>query len=282
MGAWRSTGILLTKRCNYQCRHCYLSCHSGAASQNIEQVKKIIDHFPENVTNIYLSGGEPFVEKKLLYDVLTYLSSRRFPALGGIITVRTNGFWGCNEAVARRIIDELLGLNLKFTVRLYMAYDAFHKEQGLKLDYLIRIREMVDRVSEKKKGLLANFYKNINTVNPVGRAVSRVPRKQWHKEYGCIVFLKPNFYDLVVDCNGVVHACCWLVPPVLGNAVNDPITEILKKATSDKIYQLLEEKGVKGVASFLGWPKEAVEKEIIEGGECWLCSKIFSKIKKSE
>lgn len=279
--AFRRMGILLTEKCNYQCNHCYLSCHPQGKSLSFEYAKKIVDNFPENITVIWLSGGEPFVEKQLLYDTLGYLSSRHFPVMEKLICVRTNGFWGRDEVVAQRIINELLDLNLEFTVRLMMSYDVFHKEQGLKWEYLTRIQRMVNEISTKNEKLKVDLPTSMTTLAcPIGRAISKVPKKQWWKETECVnhVNLKPDYYDLIVDFNGQVHGCCRQLPPVLGNAVNKPMAKILGDARSNRIFQLLEEKGIKEVASFLGWSKKDIERKVKEGGECWLCGKVFPKI----
>lgn len=275
----RRIGILLSRKCNYQCRHCYISCHPQGESMDLESVKKIVNNFPENVTGIYLSGGEVFFQKKLLYDVLVYLSSCDFPLTNTDVVVGTNGFWGHNDAIAKRIVNELIDLNLKFPIHLLMSYDSFHKEQGSKLDNLKRIKRIVDGVPPERLTAQMGINKD-KFVFPIGRAASSVPRRRWKKNSKCVKFvhLKPDYYHVVVDFKGDVHLCCLLTPPILGNAINNPMIKILEDAHSNKLFKLLEQKGISEVASSLGWSKKDIERKIKEGGECWLCDRVFSKI----
>src|SRR5262249_38248279 len=94
-------GILLTSRCNINCRHCCNdsgTAHTGAVS--FESIAHLIDSASEiaSIPEIGISGGEPFLFPDLLHRVVAYAGARGYSS-----SITTNGFWGRSTAMPRHL-----------------------------------------------------------------------------------------------------------------------------------------------------------------------------------
>src|SRR3989338_10954895 len=90
---WETTG-----RCNLGCAHCCISATNSHSSNDItlDDAKKVVDEFSQNdVTSVYISGGEPLLWKPV-YDLLSHIDGK------GIFTsLATNGMCIDDGATAR-------------------------------------------------------------------------------------------------------------------------------------------------------------------------------------
>lgn len=104
----------ITGRCNLKCRHCYLSAPQAKYGElSTEECFRIIDELASgNVSQISLTGGEPFVRKDFwqLVDRLTEKGIR-------ITQISTNGYL-LNEDVLEKFNNR--GLHPDFT----LSYDG--------------------------------------------------------------------------------------------------------------------------------------------------------------
>ncbi|AET69217.1 radical SAM additional 4Fe4S-binding domain protein [Desulfosporosinus orientis DSM 765] len=68
----------VTGRCNLNCRHCYMDAPSGQPGEiPFLEMKRLLDKFEQaNITEVSLTGGEPFMRKDLL-DLIRQLTARR-------------------------------------------------------------------------------------------------------------------------------------------------------------------------------------------------------------
>lgn len=89
----------ITGRCNYQCRHCFMSAPDYHGEDlSLVQCVRIMDELVENgVYNVSLTGGEPLVNPRF-YEILDAMQER------GLIldTIYSNG-----ELVDGALLDEL-------------------------------------------------------------------------------------------------------------------------------------------------------------------------------
>lgn len=89
----------ITGRCNYNCRHCFMSAPDYKGSDpTLEQCTGILDQLAENgINNISITGGEPLVSPHF-YDILDEMVKR-----GMILdTIYSNG-----KLVDETLLDEL-------------------------------------------------------------------------------------------------------------------------------------------------------------------------------
>ena len=83
-------GLVLTNKCNLQCRHCRVNSRETEA-MSFEEAKAMIDSFyDEGGRTLYLEGGEPFLWKDNSYgieDIIRYSHNRGYYS----IVIYTNG-----------------------------------------------------------------------------------------------------------------------------------------------------------------------------------------------
>lgn len=123
---------VFTQLCNDKCDHCYnLSGPQGARLTEAECMA-IIEHLPEKIDRLILSGGEPLAEKKLLFAILDRLRARYGSATQ--IMLQTNG-----DLLTGPLLDKLLKKGVtRFDIA---SIDRFHKHAGTRLMLLAELFE---------------------------------------------------------------------------------------------------------------------------------------------
>lgn len=108
--------IQITEKCNFKCRHCFLSADGGGKQLSLEQIdKQVLPFCVENkVTKVTLTGGEPLFHSECISII------NRFLNLGINVTVCTNG-----SLITEELLQKIVDLKkIKFNVSL----DAFSQE----------------------------------------------------------------------------------------------------------------------------------------------------------
>ncbi len=104
----------ITGRCNYRCKHCYMSAPDAKLGElSHDEVMSIIDQFEQcGIMNVSLTGGEPLVRKDFL-EIVDALLQRDIR----ITTIYSNG-----RLVTDHLLDELekRGIHPEFN----MSYDG--------------------------------------------------------------------------------------------------------------------------------------------------------------
>jgi Radical SAM superfamily/4Fe-4S single cluster domain len=123
---------VFTQLCNDQCDHCYnLSGPQGARISEAECMQ-IIEHLPERIDRLILSGGEPLADKKLLYAILDRLVERYGRQTQ--IMLQTNG-----DLLNGEILDTLIAKGVtRFDIA---SIDRYHKHSGDRLMVLAELFE---------------------------------------------------------------------------------------------------------------------------------------------
>jgi radical SAM protein with 4Fe4S-binding SPASM domain len=80
----------LTRRCNLECAHCYMSASAGADTRGeltTDECRRVIDEIAEINPNVFLilTGGEPLLRRDI-WDIAAYAGAKRFTTVLG-----TNG-----------------------------------------------------------------------------------------------------------------------------------------------------------------------------------------------
>ncbi len=102
----RALGLTLTYRCNASCDHCY-NVSGPSRSPACLGWSETSDHLEDwvlaGVTDVGLSGGEPFLYPERVVELVRHLKRLRVP----LVSPFTNGAWGADAARAARILSEL-------------------------------------------------------------------------------------------------------------------------------------------------------------------------------
>jgi AdoMet-dependent heme synthase len=119
----------LTRRCNLECAHCYMSASAGADTRGeltTAECRRVIDEIAAVNPNVFLilTGGEPFLRKDL-FEIAAYAAERRFTTVFG-----TNGLL-LREAEARRMREHnVLGASISLDSTVRARHDAFRRLPG--------------------------------------------------------------------------------------------------------------------------------------------------------
>jgi radical SAM protein with 4Fe4S-binding SPASM domain len=116
----------LTRRCNLECAHCYLSAHAGAdtgGELTTWECRRVIDEIAQVNPNVFLilTGGEPLLRRDL-WDIAAYAAEQRFT-----IVVGTNGVL-LREREAKRMREHgVLGASISLDSTDPARHDAFRR-----------------------------------------------------------------------------------------------------------------------------------------------------------
>jgi organic radical activating enzyme len=126
---------VITHNCNDKCDHCYNSSKPKGVELSPDEAEQVISHFPtkENAPlRLIISGGEPLVNRKLLYFCLDKLHERYGDAPQYML--QTNG-----DLLTESILDEILAHHI---TRIDIAsIDRYHKAKGERASILKSLLE---------------------------------------------------------------------------------------------------------------------------------------------
>jgi radical SAM protein with 4Fe4S-binding SPASM domain len=119
----------LTRRCNLECAHCYLSAHAGAdrsGELTTAECRRVIDEIAEVNPSVFLilTGGEPLLRADL-WEIAAYAAERSFTTVLG-----TNGVL-LREREARLMRERgVLGASISLDSTDPARHDAFRRLPG--------------------------------------------------------------------------------------------------------------------------------------------------------
>ena len=256
-------GLILTERCDVACRHCWFSCgpdrdatmSRGRAEAVIDQARALGARW------VSFTGGEPFLERRLLLDLVAYASGR------GLHTEAvTNCNWAKSQTGALETLRPLAEAGL---TALNMSVDDFHQEQiplervrhcfeatkelGLKPVFMvatqkgsaITARSLPDLLGDQGIQLMGEPRKTrpsalaVETLfTPVGRG-AQVEAADLTMD-AATVRCESVLTDIGVTPRGDVLPCCGPLAcredAVLGNIEDEPLGEILSRARNDSRF----------------------------------------------
>ncbi len=225
-------GILITTKCSTGCKHCI---YGGLKRENITKItiKKGLKLFKTlNISNIGISGGEPFES----YETLVFLIQegvKTFPAKKLFLITSAN--WAKTSQEIEEKLDPLFVLGLK---NLIISIDSFHLEKinsrnyFLILNYLNR-KGIVPIISVRynkdinKYRKLFEIIKNEYDVKIFTKKISRAGNaallkdeeidadirgvKKFRKKFDTFYvnnYIRPQCLQLTLFPNGDIHLCC--------------------------------------------------------------------------
>jgi len=182
--------IELTKKCNLQCRHCYVSTCDGSvkylkeSQMTCDNIHDLISQVDElGVMELQLTGGEPFILSYAL-DIVKEAQGRLIPC-----SIFTNGTLISKE-IFRYISENNYGLIFYISLDGFQkTHDDFRRSQGafqktietikglLQIGCDVRINTSIGRYNIAEMSQFIEFIKNeygvlhrLVTVEPIGRA----------------------------------------------------------------------------------------------------------------
>ncbi|MFQ6040998.1 MAG: radical SAM protein [Candidatus Poribacteria bacterium] len=290
----------ITRKCPLECRRCFFCGSKDGESIDIADARTIIANLPDDLEVIAITGGEPFANVGLLFDVLREIKNRDFRELSQI-AILTTGIWATDRKYVQETIKKLvdLGVNM-FAVG---AFDKWHYEAGLKKELpelLVKVLKedfgAIEPNFNRKKSneeILREVYSHNLYVRPManntailaGRAMWAVKGDekgiliQPDFSFMCRGFLETSYgYTYYVNFNGELHFCANFSARPLGNLKDESFNSILSRSKNDEFLQMIHEGDMMVFAEkYFGMSKEEVKRELEYWGTCGFCTRLFTK-----
>lgn len=286
-------GILLTSHCNISCRHC---CNSSGPtahrSVDTATVAGLIDDAARigTITEIGLSGGEPFMFPRLLGDILRHARD-----CGLAASVTTNGFWGRS----RRAGALLAGLKADGLTAVCISTSRFHQE-FIGIDTVVRaagaaldagLTVTVNVVSsaalhpDAVRAALGDRADRVGVVVmpclPAGRAASMLDAAEFPETSSRPLGSCHRHFDkLAVDLDGDVWPCCspggFTAPLRMGNIADAPVDRIVARSGANTLLAVLDTVGPAFFLPFLRRAEGLDDLPTQFSDPCHLCHAMLS------
>lgn len=270
--------FILTRNCNLQCRHCYISAEPRLhhTTIDLDDFSAVIGNIPKVRTRLELTGGEVFTIPNF-YDYLevTQQENRRRKENKQEpleVEVQTNGTWGTGLEKIGRTITELADLGV---MRLRItSKDQYHEEQGVKRKNLELIQDIAEESKRFDVVSIGGAAKKKEELIPMGRARSVLGAKitnNWNDICFCIGSLDHNDFAITIREDGTVYNCCSQRFQLPGNAITESIDTILEEARQDKRLSASHKGAIEAVMTLEGVPKDQAREMIMKYGCCGAC-----------
>lgn len=247
-------GLSYTVTCPLACRHCVTESSPRARGRmRFEQARRYLVILPRFTSSTCFTGGEP-----LLYHREIVEHTRFARELGLSVSVLTGAGWVAQEDQAARKVRELADAGL---VEMGISWDAYHEEFSarghavllarLAADAGLRVVIRTTLPAGADDAVYREAFRDIPVyfvpahLTRLGRATSLAPDEfrrydePPHKPCNAVM-------STVIAHDGKVYACCGPAyfsaphsPLVLGNAEEEPLEEILERATHDSLLEVI-------------------------------------------
>lgn len=181
--------LVMSHRCNQQCLYCQASSHETqgvALDMNIETAKKCIDiafQSPSNYLKIEFQGGEPLLNKQVIFDTVSYAKEK-------------NRF--INKTLEFVICTNLTALDKAVIVFLQDNVDV---QISTSLDGSEELHDKC-RIYPSKQGTYQDFIKQLNYLrkelpNHTISALTTISKYNLHKMKEVVDTYKDNLFDSI-------------------------------------------------------------------------------------
>lgn len=258
----RRISYLLTERCSIRCRHCVYGLGTPTRRGADMVASELLDWMDQalamGIGEFCFTGGEPFLAYQTLRQAVVRAAERG--ATAGVIT---NAFWATSEEVAIQRLEPLRGLQ-----EISISADRFHQEhipldrvrhtikaaRALGIPPRVKIAYTDDREVTALRDALADILLadeiDADAVRNVGHMAQEVqsapPLPADALENGCQATVRAP----TVLPNGEVCGCCGPIvalrhdhPMWLGNLRQQDLSEIVRNAEMNVVYQLIRLRG---------------------------------------
>lgn len=300
----RSLGFRLTYRCNSKCEHCYCFTDKDDGSGEELRFEDLAALIPEakaiGMTGVGISGGEPFLMRKLIEQILVPAKD-----VGLNVNLATNAFWAKTYEAAVEILENFKSLGFQppgDSIAISAGqYHLPHIDRHCSMNLIKAYRAVFDtplprldfEYVEGNEQLLADYkaYLAENGISEkdyrlVERTVfqttgnSHITAKEIIHKRPATVFqgLCPWVKDLIIEPSGDVFPCCgfnrYNKGIVIGNIHEKTLEEIRNSAQVNPVMVMLKKHPFAYLHALLAQKFDIAD---TADGLCDICENIFSK-----
>ena len=260
---------VFTQLCNDKCDHCYNL--SGPQGERIseEECMAIINHLPDRIDRLILSGGEPLADRKLLYAILDRLQEKYGSTTQ--VMLQTNG-----DLLTGEILDLLLEKGVtRFDIA---SIDRYHKHAGSRLMELADLFESRGVNGDDKDPLInkENYLVQKSTASwgywgatedmwlggnwARGRAIEKDIWKRDPNHNFCKVL--SGGIRFLTGAEGIpqeisiqlwrINPCCPGTYKAMGDARTERVATVLERVAQSPVFQKINEGDPLGMGESVG------------------------------
>ena len=281
---------VFTQLCNDTCSHCYNLSGPRGERMSLEDCLKIVQHLPDQIDRLILSGGEPLAEKQLLYEILKAIQEKYGDTTR--VMLQTNG-----DLLTDKILDKLLSLGVcRFDIA---SIDRYHTHKNNHLSNLRSIFQkrnipcdnddntsyflQEDVISWGYWGATEDLWLGGNWAR--GRALETNTWTQNPAHNFCAIHSGArNFLGGHDDVTQEISIQLWKINPCcpgtkypMGDARKDKISEILSKVSSHPVFMALNDGEPLKMGEHLGVSPIDAEKQTEKlKNICLYCDQFFT------
>ena len=281
---------VFTQLCNDTCNHCYNLSGPRGERMSLEDCLKIVQHLPDKIDRLILSGGEPLAEKHLLYEILKAIQEKYGDTTR--VMLQTNG-----DLLTDKILDKLLSLGVcRFDIA---SIDRYHTHKNNHLSNLRSIFQkrnipcdnddntsyflQEDVISWGYWGATEDLWLGGNWAR--GRALETNTWTQNPAHNFCAIHSGArNFLGGHDDVTQEISIQLWKINPCcpgtkypMGDARKEKISEILSKVSSHPVFMALNDGEPLKMGEHLGVSPIEAEKQTEElKNICLYCDQFFT------
>jgi hypothetical protein len=257
---------------------------------SLEDCLKIVQHLPDKIDRLILSGGEPLAEKHLLYEILKAIQEKYGDTTR--VMLQTNG-----DLLTDKILDKLLSLGVcRFDIA---SIDRYHTHKNNHLSNLRSIFQkrnipcdnddntsyflQEDVISWGYWGATEDLWLGGNWAR--GRALETNTWTQNPAHNFCAIHSGArNFLGGHDDVTQEISIQLWKINPCcpgtkypMGDARKEKISEILSKVSSHPVFMALNDGEPLKMGEHLGVSPIEAEKQTEElKNICLYCDQFFT------
>jgi hypothetical protein len=249
---------VFTQLCNDECDHCYNLSGPQGERISTEDCLAIIDHLPESIDRLILSGGEPLADRKKLYIILDRLREV-YGDTPTQIMLQTNG-----DLLNEERLDALIEKGVtRFDIT---SIDRYHKKAGKHLERLKILFESRGVIGDHQEALVGK--ENYLNGHPLswgywgatedlwlggnwarGRALEKdIWKKDPEHNFCAIHSGARNFLGGYDDIPVEISIQLWKINPCcpgtlypMGDARKEKVAEVLARVADHPVFQKLNE-----------------------------------------
>ena len=281
---------VFTQLCNDTCSHCYNLSGPRGERMSLEDCLKIVQHLPDQIDRLILSGGEPLAEKQLLYEILKAIQEKYGDTTR--VMLQTNG-----DLLTDKILDKLLSLGVcRFDIA---SIDRYHTHKNNHLSNLRSIFQKrnipcdnddntsyflkEDIISWGYWGATEDLWLGGNWAR--GRALETNTWTQNPAHNFCAIHSGArNFLGGHDDVTQEISIQLWKINPCcpgtkypMGDARKEKISEILSKVSSHPVFMALNDGEPLKMGEHLGVSPIDAEKQTEKlKNICLYCDQFFT------
>lgn len=248
---------VFTQLCNDQCDHCYNDSGPYGTRISEEECLQIIDHLPERIDRLILSGGEPLADRKKLFLIMDKLRERYDERTQFML--QTNG-----DLLTPDMLDKLIEAGItRFDIA---SIDRFHKHAGARLMELAELFDsrgvngddkdpLIDKdtylhghpLSWGAWGASEEMWLGGNWAR--GRAMEKdIWKRDPDHNFCAILSGARNFLGGYEDIPQEISIQLWKINPCcpgtkfpMGDARTEDVVDVLKRVSKMEVFQKLNE-----------------------------------------